>query len=275
MGLHDPCEHLKHKLFSKERPRVKLALWPPTTKSRELTRFTCVQVACHMPLKSSQWRLQLCLRPHINKRSIEKVMGPQSRGSHKTKCQVGVLKFPKLGLFATLGPITFSVELLLIWGLKQSCSPRQELSNGMWHATCTLVNQVNSRLLVVGSQIANLTPVLSFDHNFCFRCPNESYKPISDICVPRAFQWHKERLNPMSFDLCNRSLKIRESIGTITPKVGVPLGMWRFIPSHSFALMGAWNVTLELPSWPALLQAFCLGREPKARAATPLNLVTP
>jgi hypothetical protein len=35
----------------------------------------------------------------------------------------------------------------------------------------------------------------------------------------------KKRLNQMHFDLCNRSLKIWESIGTPTFKVGVPLGV--------------------------------------------------
>jgi hypothetical protein len=38
MGSHDPFGHLKHKLWLEERPRVKLAIWIPTTESRELTR---------------------------------------------------------------------------------------------------------------------------------------------------------------------------------------------------------------------------------------------
>jgi hypothetical protein len=49
---------------------------------------------------------------------------------------------------------------------------------------------------------------------------------------------------------------------------GVHLGVWRFIPSHSLAFMGTWNVTPELPSWPATLQPLCLGCEPKVRVAT-------
>jgi hypothetical protein len=36
----------------------------------------------------------------------------------------------------------------------------QELSNSMSHTTCTQGNQVDSRLFVVGSQIANLTLAL-------------------------------------------------------------------------------------------------------------------
>jgi hypothetical protein len=157
--------------------------------------------------------------------------------------QLGVPKFPKLGLPRLWGPITLFSDLQLIWHLKQSYIPCRELFNGMSHATCTQGNQSDSRLLMVGSQIANLTPDLSFDHNLCFRCPNRSCEPISDIYVPRAFQWHVERFNPMSLDPYNHSLKIREPIGTLTPKMGTHLGVWRFIPSHSLTLLGAWNVT--------------------------------
>jgi hypothetical protein len=57
----------------------------------------------------------------------------------------------------------------------------------------------------------------------------------------------------MGFGPWNCPMKIQESIGTSTPKMGVHLGMWRFIPSHFFALPGTWNVTLGLPSWPVTL----------------------
>jgi hypothetical protein len=79
------------------------------------------------------------------------------------------------------GHITLSANLRLRWNLKQSCSPYQELSNSMWHTTCTQGNPSNFRLLVVRSQIANLILGFSFDHNLCFRCPNGSCEPISDI----------------------------------------------------------------------------------------------
>jgi hypothetical protein len=60
---------------------VKLVVWLLTTKSRELTRPRCVQVECNMPLKSSQGELQVCLRPHRNRRSEQEVMNAQSLGS--------------------------------------------------------------------------------------------------------------------------------------------------------------------------------------------------
>jgi hypothetical protein len=81
MGSHHPFGHLKHKLWPKERPRVKLAIWLLTTKSRDSTRFLCVQATYDISLERSQQRLQLCIRPHCNQRSAQEVMRPQSRGS--------------------------------------------------------------------------------------------------------------------------------------------------------------------------------------------------
>ncbi len=75
----------------------------------------------------------------------------------------------------------------MIWVLIKNYSPQREVSNGMWHATCTQGNQGNFQLLVVGSQIDNLTLGPFFGHNICFKSPNGSYEPILDIYVPRAF----------------------------------------------------------------------------------------
>ncbi len=99
--------------------------------------------------------------------------------------QMGVPKISKLGLLRLWTPITLCVNLWLRWGLKQSCSPC------LSHATCTQGNQGDSRLLVVRSQIANLTFGFSFGHNMCFKCPHGTCKPILDIYVPKYFQWYK------------------------------------------------------------------------------------
>jgi hypothetical protein len=102
MGSHDPFRHLKHKLWPKERAEVKLAIWLPTTKSRELTWFPCVQVVCDIPLERSQQGLQLSFRIHLNRRSAHKVMGPKIAkvptlgmselpfGNPRTKCHLDV-----------------------------------------------------------------------------------------------------------------------------------------------------------------------------------------
>jgi hypothetical protein len=88
MDLHDPFEHLKHKLWPKEGPGIKLAIWLLTTKSRESPRFLGVQVAYDIPLKISWQGLQLCFRPHLN--------GPtKSRESKKWEFRDSHLGVPK------------------------------------------------------------------------------------------------------------------------------------------------------------------------------------
>jgi hypothetical protein len=176
---------------------------------------------------------------------------------------MGVSKFPKLGFPRLWGPITLCENLWLRWGLKKSCSPHWELSNSMLHTTYTQGNQVNYRLLVVRSQTTQFDSWLFLGHNLCFRRPNGSYEPILNIYVSIDFQWYEFFFNPMSFDLCNRPLKIWESVGIPTPKMGVHLGVWRFILSHFFALPRAWDVTLGLPFCPATLQALILVASPR------------
>ncbi len=118
---------------------------------------------------------------------------------------------------------------------------------------------------MVRNQIGNLIPTLSFGHNLCFKCSNESCEPILDIYVSIAFQWYEELFNPMGFDSCNRSLKAQESIESPTPKMTVHLGMWGFILSHFPAVPGVQDVSPELPSCPAVLQAFALVASPRLR----------
>jgi hypothetical protein len=78
MGLHGPFGHLQHKLWQKERPGVKLAVWFSTTKSWESTQPQCVQVECNTPLESSQGELQVCFKPHLDRRSEQRAMPSQS-----------------------------------------------------------------------------------------------------------------------------------------------------------------------------------------------------
>jgi len=99
---------------------------------------------------------------------------PHPNGILSWNSQMEVLKLPKLGLSQLWGTITLRTNLWLKSRLKQSCSPCQELSNGMLHVIYTQRNRVDSWLLVVRSQTANLTHGPSFGHNLCFRCPNES-----------------------------------------------------------------------------------------------------
>jgi hypothetical protein len=77
MALYEPFQNLKHKLWSKEGPGVKLAVWLSTTKSRELTRPRCVQVECNTLLESFWREIQVCFRCHSNWRSELGVMNFQ------------------------------------------------------------------------------------------------------------------------------------------------------------------------------------------------------
>jgi len=60
---------------------VKLPIWLPTTKRWESTQPQCVQVEYDTPLESSRGEIQLCFRPHPNRRSEQRVMIVQSLGS--------------------------------------------------------------------------------------------------------------------------------------------------------------------------------------------------
>jgi len=91
------------------------------------------------------------------------------------------LEVLKLGLSSLWRPIISCVNLHLRWGLKQSCSPHQEISNDMLHATCMYVIQSNSRLLMVGSQIDILIPSTSFGHDLYCKYSNESCEPFINI----------------------------------------------------------------------------------------------
>jgi hypothetical protein len=114
-------------------------------------------------------------------------------------------------------------------GLNQSCSPRQDLSNAVSHFQFGGREEVDSRLLVVGSQIASLTPGSSFAHNLGCTCPNDQCEAILDIYTSRPFQWHQEHPNARCFALCCRTLNIRESWRTPNPQ----LWEWEFHPPTS------------------------------------------
>ncbi len=109
-------------------------------------------------------------------------------------------------------------------GLNQTCSPRRDLSNDVSHSQFGLREEVDSRLLVVGSQIASLTPGPSFAHNLGDRCPNAQCEAIFDIYASRPFQWHQEHLNARCFGPCCRALNIRESRRTSNPELFQVLG---------------------------------------------------
>ncbi len=84
--------------------------------------------------------------------------------------------------------ITLDCEIGSRRGLNRTCSPRRDLSNDVSQSQFGLREEVDSRLLVVGSQTASLTPGPSFAHNLGDRCPNAQCEGIFDIYASRPFQ---------------------------------------------------------------------------------------
>jgi hypothetical protein len=76
IGSHHPFGYLKHKLWPKERSGIKWPIWLATTKSRESLRFPCVQVTCHISLKSSWQGVQLCFKPPLQLKVCTQRYGP-------------------------------------------------------------------------------------------------------------------------------------------------------------------------------------------------------
>ncbi len=98
---------------------------------------------------------------------------------------------PKLSWFGFMGLwaiITSHPNLRPGRGLNQTCSSPRELSNAMLNSSIARRDRVDSRLFVVGSQIASLTPGPSFAHNLSCKCPNDSCEVILDIYTSRPFQ---------------------------------------------------------------------------------------
>jgi hypothetical protein len=109
-------------------------------------------------------------------------------------------------------------------GLNQTCSPRRDLSNDLSHFQFGGREEVDSRLLVVRSQIASLTPGPSFAHNLGDICPNGQCEAIFDIYASRPSQRHQEHINARCFGPRCRTLNIRESRRTPNPHFFQVLG---------------------------------------------------
>jgi hypothetical protein len=81
MPSHWRFGHRQPKLWAKEGPGVKLAVWLPTTKSRESTSSRRPIWACDMALERSRRGLQLWFRPRCDPTLQSGVMVVQSSGS--------------------------------------------------------------------------------------------------------------------------------------------------------------------------------------------------
>jgi hypothetical protein len=148
---------------------------------------------------------------------------PHPNGTFSRDSQGGVPKLSRVGLLGLWKLISPSSNLWLEWDLNQSCSSLRELSNALSYSFCRRREEVDSRLLVVGSQTASLTPSPSFAHNLGCRCPNGSCKAILDIYTSRTFHWYKEHPNARCFDPCNQALSF---LGVPEDSKSPLLGVW-------------------------------------------------
>jgi hypothetical protein len=81
MASHWPFGHLQPKLWAKEGPGVKLAVWLPTTKSRESTSSRPPNRKCDTSLERSRRGLQVWFRPRRDQTPQSGVMSCQSPGT--------------------------------------------------------------------------------------------------------------------------------------------------------------------------------------------------
>ncbi len=126
-----------------------------------------------------------------------------SNGTFSRDFQRGVPKLSRFGLPGFWASITSCSDLGLGWGLKKSCSSRRELSNGVSHFTCTHRDRIDSRLLVVGSQIVSLTPGI-FSTITC----------VADVQMAHARPFWTSTLQDLSSGLNNTPMR-----GVLTPEI--------------------------------------------------------
>ncbi len=143
-------------------------------------------------------------------------------GSFSRDSQGRVLKLSQVGVLGLWELISPDCKIWLERGLNQSCSSPRELFNAMSHSFCRRQEEVDSWLLVVGSQTANLTPDLSF--------------PITWVVyfqMAHARPFWTSTLQDLSNDIKNTQMR-----GDLTPAIE----LWILgIPKDSiFSLSGVW-----------------------------------
>ncbi len=136
---------------------------------------------------------------------------PHPNDTFSRDSQGGIPKLSRVGLPGLWELISLGSNLRLEWGLNQSCSSPRDFSNAMSQSFCRRREEVNSWLLVVGSQTGSLILGLSFAHNLGYKCPNESREAIFDIYTSKPFHWYKKHPDVRCFDPCIRALSFRES----------------------------------------------------------------
>jgi hypothetical protein len=89
------------------------------------------------------------------------------------------------------------------------------------------------RGFVVKNQFPNLIPNPSFDHNLCILCLNKQCKGFLVIYTLKSFQWYPRGSIWCFLVFSTEALNIQNSHTSVTPKVGMHLGVIGFHFLHS------------------------------------------
>ncbi len=78
MGSHDPFGHLQHKLWQKETMGVKIDSLTPDHKKLGIDRTFMRAGGMQHVIGHFRRKLQLCFRPHLDRRSEYEIIAPQN-----------------------------------------------------------------------------------------------------------------------------------------------------------------------------------------------------
>jgi hypothetical protein len=145
------------------------------------------------------------------------------------------MKVPNLGLLLSQKlRRSYLLQIKPFWNMQGDylIFPKKDLSNSVLHSQIKDYLTPTLRGFVVRSQIPNLTPIPSFDHNSCTSGFNEQCENTLNIYTSIHFQWYLGGPIWCLFSLPTKALNIRNSHTSAIPKVGVHLGVIGLHPLH-------------------------------------------
>ncbi len=163
---------------------------------------------------------------HLPPYSILCATPPRLRpsGSFSRDSQVGV---PKLSRNCPgWSPGTLGAHNSRLQSLIQTCSPRRDLSNDVLYSQFGGREEVDSQLLVVGSQTANLTPGPSFAYNLGYRCPNGHFRYLRFKTFPMTLRTPQCEVFWALLSNPKHSRVPEDSKSSLFPSVGIHPHTW-------------------------------------------------
>jgi hypothetical protein len=133
MSSHCSFGHLKHKLWPKERLRIRLPVWLPTIKSQESTQYTCLHRVCNIPFESSWQKLQLSSDRTFIEGLLVKIWGSKVTGI-PTWAILGLPRQKVIWMWAPWPAIEYTIKGKVV------ASPK----SGSWWVLCVRVARGSS-----------------------------------------------------------------------------------------------------------------------------------